>query len=64
MSKNEIIDKISSQYCLINIFSYINYRYIIILIKNNKKLQNKLNINLKNYKMIFNYDYIEKKIIK
>lgn len=43
------IADISSDYILKNIFSFFNYENIIELVKYNKKLQNKLDIDINNY---------------
>ena len=43
------ITDISSDYILKNIFSFVNYDNIIKLVKYNKKLQSKLDININNY---------------
>ncbi len=44
--------KISSEYCLKSVFTYLEYDYILSLIKYNKTLQNKSEINYNN-----NLDY-------
>jgi len=56
--------KIKSEYSLKTIFSYIDYNFILKLIKNSKKIQRKLGINIQNYKKKSSYEYIERKIIK
>ena len=43
------ITEISSDYILKNIFSFVNYDNIIKLVKYNKKLQSKLDIDINNY---------------
>ena len=58
MSKDGKIFNISSDYCLRSIFSYLNYRHALNLVKYNKKLQHKLNLSKKNYTLnyqILNY---------
>ena len=44
------ICKISNTYLLKSLFAYLDYQYILKLLKNNKNLQNKLGINIENYK--------------
>ena len=64
-NKNEeTIFDINSKYCLKSVFSYMKYKYILELIKHNKKLQNELGFNLKNYKEISSYQYVRRKIIR
>lgn len=62
------ISKISNNYILKDLFRYINYVYLLKLVKNNKRIQNKLGINIDNYKNRANfpqYEYlITKKIIE
>ena len=43
------IFKIPSQYCLKSIFSYLSYSLVLNLLKYNKKLQKKIEINISNY---------------
>lgn len=64
MSKNEIIFNISSDYSLKSIFSYIRYKNLLKIIKYNKSLQRKLDIELKNYQTFSNFQYIKRKIIR
>ena len=64
MQQEEKLLKIKFEYCLKTIFSYIDYNYILKLIKNSKKFQRKLGINFQNYKKKSSYKYIERKIIK
>ena len=65
MSQKEILLKIKSDFCLKTIFTYLNYNYILKLIKNNKKIQRKLGIDIQNYKQKSSYKFVErKKIIK
>ncbi len=47
-SKGDIF-KISSQYCLKTIFSYLAYKQVLNLLKYNKRIQKKLEINISNY---------------
>ena len=56
--------KINNDYNLKLIFSYLDYQYILKLIKINKKLQNKLGIKLENYKNKPNYPKFQEKIIE
>ena len=58
--KDEIIN-IKSNYCIKIILSYLEYNYILKLIKYNKKYQNILNINLTNYNKRVTYTYLTKK---
>ena len=44
MSNKNLIFKFSSEYCLKSVFSYLEYDYIVQLLKYNKRLQNKLEI--------------------
>ena len=54
MSNNNLIFNISSEYCLKSLFSYLEYDYILGLLKYNKRLQNKLEIE---------YNYLKSKYI-
>ena len=54
MSNNNLIFNISSEYCLKSVFSYLEYDYILRLLKYNKRLQNKLEIE---------YNYLKSKYI-
>lgn len=49
------IFKISNTYILKSSFVYLDYQYILKVLKNNKKLQNKLGINIEHYKKESNY---------
>jgi len=49
------IFKISNTYILKSVFVYLDYQYILKVLKNNKKLQNKLGINIEHYKKESNY---------
>ena len=60
----EILSKLSSNYCLKTVFSYVNYQLLLNLIKHNKHLQNKLGINSNNYKNEYNFQYIKRKITR
>ena len=44
------LSKISNIYILKSIFSYLNSKQILKFVQKNKKLQNKLEINVDNYK--------------
>ena len=63
MSQKEKLLKIKSELILKSIFAYINYNHILKLIKNNKKIQRKLGIDIQNYKKKSSYKFIERKII-
>jgi len=52
---------ISSKYILKNIFLYIKYNTSLKIIKNNKSIQTKLEININNYKDYSDFEYISKK---
>ena len=54
MSNNNLIFNISSEHCLKSLFSYLEYDYILRLLKYNKRLQNKLEIE---------YNYLKSKYI-
>ena len=57
IKNNNLLLNISSKYELINIFSYLNYDYILKLIRYNKLIQNKIGINKKNYNNYSNTRY-------
>jgi len=59
MSQKEGLLKVK---CLKSIFIFINYNYILKLIKNSKKFQGELGININNYKKQSSYKYIERNI--
>ena len=59
---DEKLSKISSEFCLKKVFSYLNYKTTLQIAKNNRELQKKLGINLQNYKTESNYGYVERKI--
>ena len=64
MIQNSVdITKIHNTYNLKSVFEYLDYKYILKLIKNNKNLQNKLEISINNYKNFQNYQYMKKKVI-
>ncbi len=54
MSNKNLIFKFSSDYCLKSVFSYLEYDYIVRLLKYNKRLKNKLEIE---------YNYLKSKYI-
>ena len=57
--------KISSDYILKQIFSFVDYDHILKIVKNNKNLQEHLGINIINYKKRSSYQYkINKKNIE
>ena len=64
MSDKEKIFKISSDYSLKTIFSYVEYHRLLKLIKYNKVLQEKTGIDINDYKTISNYQYIKRKITR
>ena len=53
--------KISSVYCMKTIFSYLDYNHLLKVVRYNKELQNKLDLNLENYKSESNYCYLKRK---
>jgi hypothetical protein len=64
MIKNADIFKISSEHCLKNLFSFLEYKQILNLARNSRLLQNKLGLKSSNYKQITNYQYIKRTIKK
>ena len=61
---NEVVNiqQIKNNYILKQLFSHINYKHILNLVKNSKKLQKRLGINIENYKNINDfpkYDYVK-----
>ena len=58
--KNELLDKISCKYILINVFSHLNKSTKLNLISKCKKIQLKLNIKIEDYK---EYSELYSKII-
>ena len=55
MSNKNYTQKITSKYILKEIFSHLQLNIFYKIIKYNKKIQNRLNINFKD--SIFNYEY-------
>ena len=55
--------KIKSIYIIKSIFSVVSYNHILKLIKNNKKFQTSLGINIQNYKKISSHQYLARKKI-
>ena len=55
--------KIKSIYIIKSIFSIVSYNHILKLIKNNKKFQTSLGINIQNYKKISSHQYLARKKI-
>ena len=58
------LSKISNNHNLKEIFSYLDYQYILKLIEKNKSLQKRLGIKLEDYKNLSNYpryDFQKKK---
>ena len=67
MINEQSILNISNTYILKSIFCYIDYQSILKLVKYNKELQNRLGIEIENYKNRANYpkyNLIKKKIEK
>ena len=64
MDKKERLNYISSEYCLKEIFAFLDYNYLLKLIKYNNNLQKKLGIKIENYKNILSYQYVKRKIIR
>ena len=60
MFKDELLSKVSSDYCLKSIFSYIKYNKLLKLVKHSKKLQKKLDLKIQNYHQKLNYICIHK----
>lgn len=61
------INQIKNNYILKQLFAYTHYKNILNLLKNSKKLQKRLGINIDNYKNILDYpryEYIKKKKLK
>ena len=59
IQNNTDINKISSIYNLKSLFCYLQYPFILKLVKKNKNLQNKLDISIENYKEIVEYPKYE-----
>ena len=55
INNNTDITKIRNNYILKSLFSYINSKNILKLVQKNKNLQNRLNINIENYKNKFEF---------
>ena len=51
--------KLNSTSLLKKIFSHLDYDLLLKVVKDNKKLQKRLDINIDNYKQRTNFDYIE-----
>ena len=64
MSNKNLIFKFSSEYCLKSVFSYLEYDYIVRLLKYNKRLQNKLEIEYNYLKSKYIIRKVKKKIRK
>jgi len=64
MSQKENLLKVKSEICLKIIFTYIEYNHILKSIKNSKKIQGKLGINIQNSKKKSSYRYMERKLTK
>ena len=60
MSNDDPIFKISSTYCLKSILSYIEYNTTLKIVKYNKRIQKKLDINLKDYSLDYELKEQEK----
>ena len=63
-SEKKALFQISSDYSLKTIFSFIKYNHLLKITKHNKLLQEKLGINLENYKTFSNFAYIKRKITR
>jgi len=61
---SEIISKIKSKYILKMIFSHINYNKLLKITKNNKNIQNNLEINIDLFQKWSSYQYCEKTVKK
>jgi hypothetical protein len=61
MKKYGTLTNIKSNYCMKFIFAFLEYNYILKLIKYNKKLQKILDISLNNYKQRITYLYLTQK---
>ena len=55
INNNADITKIRNNDILKSLFSYINSKSILKLVQKNKNLQNRLNINIENYKNKFEF---------
>lgn len=64
MLNNTYIDDINSDYCLKQIFSYIEYNHILKLLKINKKIKKRIGINTSNYQILTNCQYMQRIIKK
>ena len=62
LENNNLLSNIKSINNLKLLFSYLKYNFILKLIKNNKSLQNKVGIELQNYKDYSNTKIISKKV--
>lgn len=61
MSNDCKISKISSEYCFKSIFTYIKLNTVLKLVKYNKGLQKKLDINIKDYSLDYDLKVIKNK---
>ena len=64
MWNNSDIDNINSDYCLKQIFSYIEYNHILKLLKMNKTIKKRIGINTSNYQVLTNCQYMQRIIKK
>ena len=62
MSKEELLFRIKNEYSLNKIFSYLDYKYILQVVKINQKLQRKIGIKLEDYTLTYNINKKVKKI--
>ena len=62
MKSQPKLNNISSNFCLKSIFSYLDYEFILKLIKYNKNLQNKLGLKKENYQNLISYEFATRKI--
>ena len=66
MQNKTDINKINNDYVLKSLFTYIDYQNILKIAKKNKRLQNRLGINIQNYKERSDfpkYEYYKRQII-
>ena len=60
--RKSLLSNVSSSDCLKIVFSYINNKKTLNIIKYNKKLQNRLEININNYIKIYRNEFYPKNI--
>ena len=59
--KANLLQNIKSNYVLKSMFNYMDYNRILKIIKYNKYIQNKLAIDIQNYKTSSNYEIVKRK---